>query len=120
MNKVILIGELTREALKRETDYGDVYGFSIKTIERFKGREKVAFHDCNAWGEKGDALAGARVGAKVLVEGKITYRPREVGDQKIWVAGITVDSVELIGGAATTAKTERPNKEREKVDDIPF
>ena len=107
MNKTILIGEISREPIVRETEYGEVTGFSVKTVERRKAGEKFAFHDCSAWGEKGDALKGARIGQIVLVEGKTVYRPREFGDQKVWIGSITVESVEMLEHAATTQK-EKP------------
>ena len=112
MNRVILIGELTREALERDTDHGTVNGFSMKTVERFKDREKTAYHDVSAWGEKGDPIKGVPNGSKILVEGKLVYRPREIGDQKVWVASITADVIDVLAQPASETKGSK--------DDIPF
>ena len=114
MNKVILIGNLTRDPELRTTGGGaNVCSFSIAVNRRFSNQagEKVTdYFNIVAWRQLGD-LCGKYLakGRKVCVTGEIQNRSYEAKDgTKRYVTEIIADDVEFLtprqdgaGGAYT-------------------
>ena len=103
MNKVILMGRLTRDAEVRYSQ-GDastaVARFSLAVDRRFKrdGDEQSAdFINCVAFGRTGEFFERfGRKGTKFLVEGRIqtgSYTNRD--GQKVYTTDVVVENVEL-------------------------
>ena len=103
MNKVILMGRLTRDAEVRYSS-GDsataVARFSLAVDRRFKrdGDEQTAdFINCVAFGRTGEFMERfGRKGTKFLVEGRIqtgSYTNKD--GQKVYTTDVVVEQVEF-------------------------
>lgn len=106
VNKVILVGNLGRDAELRYTPGGaPVAGFSLATTEVWNDKggqrqEKTEWHRISIWGKTAESLQEYLVkGKQVLVEGRIQYRDWTDKDGvKRTTAEIRGDRVVLLGG----------------------
>ena len=73
MNRVILLGNLTRDPEVRYTGSGKaVCNIGMAVNERYKDRDETLFVDVTAWGKSAEACGRyLSKGAAVLVEGKM-------------------------------------------------
>jgi len=123
MNKVILMGRLTRDAEVRYSQ-GDastaVARFSLAVDRRFKrdGDEQTAdFINCVAFGRTGEFFERfGRKGTKFLVEGRIqtgSYTNRD--GQKVYTTDVVVENVEFAESKSSSSDnggyvpTDRPS-----------
>jgi len=130
MNKVILIGNLTRDPELSTINSGaSVCKFSIAVNRRFAdadGNRGVDFFNINAWRALGENCAKyLKKGSKVCVVGQIQNRSYEASDgTKRNVSDINADEVEFLnrvgeGGGSTGGSGDAP---MQPVDDdsLPF
>lgn len=121
MNKVILMGRLTRDPEVRYTQ-GDnasaVARFSLAVDRRFKkdGEQTVDFISCVAFGKTGEFIEKyGHKGTKFVVEGRIqtgSYTNKD--GQKVYTTDVVVEQVEFAKSKAsadgnTTNNTSNPN-----------
>ena len=102
MNKVILMGRLTRDPEVRYTQ-GDnasaVARFSLAVDRKFKkdGEQTAAFISCVAFGKTGEFIEKyGRKGTKFVVEGRIqtgSYTNKD--GQKVYTTDVVVEQVEF-------------------------
>ncbi|MFT5080575.1 MAG: single-strand DNA-binding protein [Planctomycetota bacterium] len=107
-NKVILMGNLTRDPEMRHTQSGmAVCSASIAVNEKFKDaggewQERSTFVDVTIWGKRGEAFAKFhKKGASAFIEGKLRldqWEDKQSGQKrsKLFVVG---DNWEFVGGA---------------------
>lgn len=130
VNKVILVGNITRDPEIRYTATGTaVSNFSIATNRRYKTkdgelRDEAEFHNCVAWGktaEISDQILST--GSKVYVSGRLQTRDWTGDDGvKRYRTEVHVEELVLIsgkGGGATQAakdKADKTDKETEKTE----
>ena len=106
MNRVILSGNLTKDADLRYTTTEKAYSkFSIANNEGYGDNKKTTFFNCTLWGKSAENLNRFLTkGQKVLITGKVEindYKDKEGVERKI--IDINVDSfggVELLGNKA--------------------
>ena len=124
MNKVILIGRLTREPEVRYSQ-GDnsmaIAKFSLAVDRRFKkhGDEVTAdFFNCTAFGKQGEFVEKyLKKGTKVALTGRIqndNYTNKE--GQKVYSVQIIVEELEFAeskAGAAQSGNKQETEKEQE-------
>lgn len=133
INKVIISGNLTRDAELRETRGGySVATFGMAVNERRKNsngewEDYANFIDCTLFGKRAEALAQYLTkGLKVTVEGKLHYSSWEDrnGGGKRSKLDVTVDEIELMSsrGDGQSSKPQRPKKKQSAYDDesMPF
>ena len=135
MNKVILTGNLTRDAEVFETKAGkSVCKFSIAVQRDFKdadGNFLTDFFNAVLWGDYAAKLAGyMNKGKKIAVEGKVQNRTYEDKDgQKRTVTEIFAERVELLTprekGTEYAEEVQTVKKTRHALteiddDDLPF
>lgn len=135
MNKVILIGNLTRDAEVFETKAGkSACKFSVAVQRDFKdadGNLPTDFFNGALWGDHAAKLAGyMNKGKKIAVEGRVQNRTYEDKDgQKRTVTEIFADHVELLtprekgteyAEEVQTVKKTRPALTEIDDDDLPF
>ena len=135
MNKVILIGNLTRDAEVFETNAGkSACKFSVAVQRDFKGADgnlPTDFFNAVLWGDYAAKLAGyMNKGKKIAVEGKVQNRTYEDKDgQKRTVTEIFADHVELLtprekgseyAEEVQTVKKTRPALTEIDDNDLPF
>lgn len=108
-NKVILMGNLTRDPEVRTTPSGQsVANFSIAVNRTWKGQdgntqEAVSYIDCVAWGKTGEIIAQyMQKGRSLLVSGRLDQRSwddKETGQKRSKVE-VVVEDFNFVGGGA--------------------
>ena len=108
MNKVILMGRLTRDPEVRYTQ-GDntsaVARFSLAVDRRFKkdGEQTADFINCVAFGKTGEFIEKyGRKGTKFVVEGRIqtgSYTNKD--GQKVYTTDVVVEQIEFAESKAS-------------------
>lgn len=104
-NKVILMGNLTRDPETRQTPSGQsVTNFSLAINRTWKGQdgsmqEQVSFIDCVAWGRQGEVIAQyMQKGRPILVDGRLDQRSWEQDGQKRSKVEVIVENFNFVGG----------------------
>lgn len=105
-NKVILVGNLTRDPELRYTSGGAaVCGLGMAVNRRFttasgEQREEVCFVDVDVWGRQGETCKNyLRKGSPVLIEGRLrmdTWQDRETGKTRSRL-GVTAERTQFLG-----------------------
>ena len=99
MNKVILMGRLTRDPEVRMSGDTAVARFSLAVDRRFKkdGEQTADFINCVAFGKTGEFIEKyGRKGTKFVVEGRIqtgSYTNKD--GQKVYTTDVVVEQVEF-------------------------
>jgi single-strand DNA-binding protein len=111
VNKVILVGNLGRDAELRYTPAGAaVSKFSIATTEVWNDKsgqrqERTEWHNIDLWGKQAETLSGYLVkGKQVYVEGRLQtdeYTDKEGNKRK--TTRVRCDRVVLLGGGGRPA-----------------
>jgi single-strand DNA-binding protein len=141
LNKVMLIGNLTRDPELRSTPAGDsVAGFSIATNFTWKDKagqkqEKAEFHNIVAWRKLAEIIGQyLKKGSKIYIEGRLQTRNWE--DQngtKRYRTEIIADNMIMLDSKGKGDYTENspapaqaseqpapPAEDEINVEDIPF
>ncbi len=117
MNKVILIGNLTRDPEYTTTASGiAMCRFTVAVSRRFKNTEgnyDTDFLNCVAWRNTADFCNNyAKKGMKVSVVGSIQTRTYDAEDgSKRYATDIVVDDVELLTPKGSSTGDEMTRKE---------
>ena len=118
MNKVILMGRLTRDPEVRMSGDTAVARFSLAVDRKFKkdGEQTADFINCVAFGKTGEFIEKyGRKGTKFVVEGRIqtgSYTNKD--GQKVYTTDVVVEQVEFAESKAsadgnTTNNTSNSN-----------
>ena len=105
MNKVILMGRLTRDPEVRMSGDTAVARFSLAVDRRFKkdGEQTADFINCVAFGKTGEFIEKyGRKGTKFVVEGRIqtgSYTNKD--GQKVYTTDVVVEQVEFAESKAS-------------------
>lgn len=119
MNKVILIGNLTRDPELRTTQSGTTlcsFGLAVNRRRKSEGQPEVDFFTVTVWQQLGEVCAKyLRKGRKCCVVGRLQTRQYEKDGVKHTVTDIIAEDVEFLSsardagqensGAAAPAKT---------------
>jgi single-strand DNA-binding protein len=132
MNKVILVGNIGKDAECKRVGDGSVLTFSVATSEKWSDKsgqkqERTDWHRCELWGKRADALAQyITKGSRVAVTGSVHYREYEKDGTKRYSTEIRVDDIELLGGKRDGASEGAPRQRQAPQNDgmaddgIPF
>ncbi len=137
LNRIILIGRLTRDPELRYTPQGvPVASFSLAVERPFTnqaGTRETDFVDCIAWRKLGETVGNHLTkGRLAAVEGRLQIRSYEAQDgSKRRVAEVIADSVQFLdrpkeGSASAPADAEGSANKKESddsvvlPDDLPF
>lgn len=115
MNKVILMGRLTKDPEVRYTQSGKVVCQFTLAVDRFTtdadGKREADFIPCVVWGKIGE-LCGNNLtkGQRALVDGRLQIRSYEAkdGSGKRWVTEIIAGSVQFIDRKSTGHQNNAP------------
>ncbi len=106
-NKVILMGNLTRDPEVRNTPSGQsVASFGLAVNRTWRGadgnqQESVSYIDCVAWGKTGEIIAQyVQKGRPILVSGRLEQRAWEKDGQKHSKIEVIVEDFNFVGGGA--------------------
>lgn len=105
-NKVILMGNLTRDVEVRTTASGqNVASFSLAVSRSWRGQdgqqqEQTSFINCVAWGKAGEIIAQyTGKGSSLLVSGRLDQRSYEDKDgNKRQAVEVVVEDFNFVGG----------------------
>lgn len=105
MNKVILMGRLTRDPEMRQTPNGvAVCSFSIAVNRRFakEGQQSADFINCTAWRQQAEFICKYfQKGSMIAVVGQIQSRSWDGQDgKKQYATDVVVDEVYFTGSKA--------------------
>ena len=104
INRVIISGNLTRDAELRQTANGtSVLGFGVAVNDRRRNSQTgewedyANFVDCTMFGQRAQAIAQyLRKGLKVAIEGKLRYSSWERDGQRRSKLEVIVDDLEFM------------------------
>lgn len=108
MNKVILMGRLTRDPEVRYSQGSQsmaVARYTLAVDRRFKrdGEQSADFIQCVAFGKSGEfAEKYFRKGTKILVEGRIQTGSYEKDGQRVYTTDIVVEQQEFAESKASS------------------
>lgn len=131
MNKVILVGNLTRDPEGTETASGvQIARFTVAVSRRFKNSEggyDTDFINCVAWRNQADFVTKyARKGIKVGVVGSLQTRSYDAEDgTKRYVTEVVADEVEILtpkNASGDEMEKKEPVSDLQPIDDdtLPF
>ena len=109
MNKVIIIGRLTRDPEMRTTASGiNSTSFTVAVSRNYanqNGERETDFINCVAWRKQAENISKyCTKGTQVAVEGRIQTRSYDAQDgTKRYVTEIIADNVTFLGGKGSTA-----------------
>ncbi len=126
VNKVILVGNATRDAELRHTASGKaVSSIRLATNRVVNGREETQFHAVVCWDTLAETTSKyVKKGDPLYVEGRLQYRSYQDGEgQERGVVEIVAGDVQFLGRresgqAAPSARQSEPNGV--EPDDVPF
>ena len=145
LNKVMLIGNLTRDPELRTTPSGDsVASFSLATNFTWKDKdgnkqEKAEFHNIVAWRKLAEIIGQyLKKGSKIYIEGRLqtrTWEDQNNNNLKRYRTEIIADNMIMLdskgsqsdypaadnnSNQATEKQSTAPAEEEINVEDIPF
>jgi single-strand DNA-binding protein len=104
INKIIIIGRLTRDPEVRQAGEKSVTAFSIANNY---GKDKAYFFDVEAWDKTGELVAQyCKKGKQVAIEGTLIQQSWEKDGQKLSKLKIRAYQVQFLGGD-TAEKVEK-------------
>jgi single-strand DNA-binding protein len=134
-NKVILMGNLTRDIEMRAAGTSQIGAFAIAVNRKFKTqtgehREEVAFVDCEAWGRTAETMAQyLSKGSPVLIDGRLKFDQWEDknGGGKRSKLVVVVENFQFVGGGqgggggdAAPSHSQSEPTQTISHDEIPF
>ncbi|MCC7137928.1 MAG: single-stranded DNA-binding protein [Planctomycetes bacterium] len=108
LNRVMLIGRLTRDPETRHTPSGQTvttFGLAINRTYRRKDSdeqvEETTFVDCEAWGKGGETFARyMKKGRQAYVEGRLKLDSWEKDGQKRSKLSVVMEEFQVLDGGA--------------------
>lgn len=133
-NKVVLMGNLTRDVEVRTTPSGQsVANFSLAVSRSWKDQngqtqEQTSFINCVAWGKPGEIIAQyVSKGSPLLVSGRLDQRSYDDKDgNKRQAVEVVVEDFTFVGGgnregsAASASTNSSKSNDAPVVDDQPI
>ncbi len=127
-NKVILMGNLTRDPETRTTPSGQsVTSFTVAVNRTWRNQsgesqESVSYIDCVAWGKPGEVIAQyLQKGRALLVSGRLDQRSwedKESGQKRSKVEVIVEDFNFVDSRGSTTDVPDKSPKSSKKEDEV--
>lgn len=103
MNKVVLLGRLTKDVEIKYTQSGKVVASFTLAVDRpfagQDGKKEADFINCQIWGKSAETLgnSGVHKGQRLLVEGRLQIRQYEDKQgAKRWITEVVCDRFEYI------------------------
>lgn len=116
VNKVMLIGNLTRDPELRYTPSGTaVADLGMAINRKYKDQEETTFVDLVVWGRGAEVICEyCKKGRPLFVEGRLTYDSWESQDgQKRSKLKVTVENFQFLGGRQRDASNAPPPRQQQ-------
>lgn len=105
LNRVMLIGRLTRDPESRSTNSGSnvvSFGMAVNRVymRRDSGEkvEETCFVDCEAWGRQGETIAKyMSKGRQLFIEGRLKFDSWERDGQRRSKLSVVVENFQFLG-----------------------
>lgn len=131
MNKIILVGGLTKDPELSTTNNGkQVCRFSIGVKRDFSGAEQPEsdYFNCVAWAGLGETCGKyLKKGSKVLVEGQMLTHSYEKDNVKRTVYDVNVSKIEFLSNTKSSEKEDKAVDKKNGIEltpisseDLPF
>jgi single-strand DNA-binding protein len=122
MNKIILIGNLTRDPELTETAQGKKLCKFTIAVGRAFDKEKTDFFSCSAWEQKAEVIAKyVRKGNKLCVVGRLEINETEKDGVKTRHHNIIAEEIEFLTPKSEIDRTRtEPNLTPSDDDNLPF
>jgi single stranded DNA-binding protein (ssb) len=132
-NRVVLLGNLTRDPETRMAGSGSVTSFSIAVNDTWTDKsgqrqERVNFIECEAWAQRGETIAKYFTkGRQILVEGSLrqdTWDDKETGKKRSSIR-VNVDAFSFVNdgkgsnAGSSVPISSAPSVSDEAVTDVP-
>ena len=124
INKVYLLGNLTRDAEIRSVGDSQVASFGLATSERYtdrsgERREQTEFHNVELWGNNG-VHQYLKKGTQVFIEGSIrTEKWNDQNGQQRQVTKIRASQIQLVGSRPQQTQQAAPQQQPQYQQPIP-
>lgn len=104
LNKVILIGRLTRDPEYKTINGTSLVNFSIANNRTYvtggEKREETHYFDCEAWGKLADIIRQyTGKGKQILVEGRLKQDTWETDGKKMSKIRLVTENMQLLGSS---------------------
>ena len=115
INRVVLVGRLTRDPDLRYTPNGNaVVSFTLavnRTFKNSQGEQEADFINCQAWRTTAENVAQyLRKGSLAGIEGRIQTRSYENDEgRRVYVTEVVADSVQFLEPKKQDQETESKN-----------
>jgi len=123
INRVILVGRLTRDPELKSTNSGaHLCNFTLASnhtqfVKDGENIDHVGFFDCVAWGKLGEIISKYAVkGQRVGVDGSLHFSSWEKDGQKHSRITINVENFEFLDNKKSGEKTEYAEPTQEEMD----
>jgi len=128
LNKVQLVGRLTKKPELKQTTNGKNYCYFSVAVNRRYQKETADYISCVAWNQNASFLCQyGDKGNMVCVEGEIQTRNYDGADgKKVYVTEVVADNISLESSNKTTTDASASKKEPDEFlslvesDDLPF
>ena len=125
MNKVILKGNLCRDAEIKANQNGDEYAYFTIAVKRdfknAKGEYESDFLKCIAFGNNANLVKTYfKKGSGILIEGRLRTGSYEKDGERVYTTDIAVDRIEFIDKVEKKNPYEEMGKKVEEDFDYPF
>ncbi len=117
MNKIMLIGRLTKDPELRYTQSGTaVASFTLAVDRRFpnqNGEREADFINCVAWNKSAEFVANYfHKGKQMALEGRLQVRSYEGNDgQRRWVTEVVAEQIEFVGSKNDSTNVSGGNRQ---------
>ena len=115
MNKILIIGRLTKDAALRYTSDGkEVLDINLAVDDGFGESKKTIWFRCSLWGKRAVSLEQHLTkGTQVYIEGRLNHQE---GNPRVWGEGkasfeVFVQDIKLLGGGRGTDKASQVDAE---------
>lgn len=126
-NRVVLVGNLTRDPEWRAAGSSQVANFSIAVNRRWKGgdgnqKEEVTYVDVDAWGKLADIVRDhLKKGRPVLIEGYLKQERWDAADgKKMNRMKVVAENIQFLGTPPGAGGNPNPEESEVPLEDVPF
>ncbi|MFV0254847.1 MAG: single-stranded DNA-binding protein [Erysipelotrichaceae bacterium] len=98
MNKVMLVGRVTKDVELRKTNSGtSVASFTVAINRRSSQDNQADFINCVAWNRVAEVMGQyVKKGAQISVEGRIQTRNYEQEGKRVYVTEVVAENVQFL------------------------